>query len=84
GRALTLGEREGFVKLVADVEYKALLGAQIVGPNASELIHEIAVAMRSECTLECIAEAIHAHPTLAEAIREAALDGLGRALHIHR
>jgi dihydrolipoamide dehydrogenase len=84
GRALTLGEREGFVKLVADAEYKALLGAQIVGPNASELIHEIAVAMRSECTLECLAEAIHAHPTLAEAIKEAALDGLGRALHMHR
>ncbi|MEM2340838.1 MAG: dihydrolipoyl dehydrogenase [Candidatus Bathyarchaeia archaeon] len=84
GRALTLGERDGFVKLVADARYKALLGAQIVGPNASELIHEIAVAMRSECTLECLAEAIHAHPTLAEAIREAALDGLGRALHMHK
>ncbi len=84
GRALTLGEREGFVKLVADAEYKALLGAQIVGPNASELIHELAVAMRSECTLECLAEAIHAHPTLAEAIREAALDGLGKPLHKHK
>jgi dihydrolipoamide dehydrogenase len=84
GRALTLGEREGFVKLVADAEYKAILGAQIVGPNASELIHEIAVAMRSECALECLADVIHAHPTLAEAVKEAALDGLGRALHMHR
>jgi len=84
GRALTLGEREGFVKLVADAEYKAILGAQIVGPNASELIHEIAVAMRSECALECLADVIHAHPTLAEAVKEAALQGLGRALHMHR
>jgi dihydrolipoamide dehydrogenase len=82
GRARTSGETEGFVKIVRDKRYSELLGAHIVGPHASELISELVVGRHLETTVEEIERAMHPHPTLSEALAEAALAALGRALHI--
>jgi dihydrolipoamide dehydrogenase len=82
GRARTANETEGFVKIIRDKKYGEILGAHIVGSHASEMIHELAVARQNEYTVEEVDLAIHAHPTLSEAIAEAALDSLGRVLHI--
>jgi dihydrolipoamide dehydrogenase len=81
GRARTAGETEGFVKIVRDAKYGEILGAHIIGPHATELIHELAVARENEFTVEEVDLAIHAHPTLAEAVAEAALDSMGRMIH---
>ena len=75
-------ETEGFVKIIRDKKYGEILGAHIVGSHASELIHELAVARENEYTVEEVDLAIHAHPTLSEAIAEAALDSMGRVIHI--
>lgn len=82
GRALALGERDGFVKIVTDKETDEILGVHILGPNASNLISEAVVAMRLECTSEELSKAIHPHPSLSEAIMEAALDVSSGAIHI--
>jgi dihydrolipoamide dehydrogenase len=82
GRARTAGETEGFVKIIRDKKYGEILGAHIVGSHASELIHELAVARENEYTVEEVDLAIHAHPTLSEATAEAALDSMGRVIHI--
>ncbi|MBX6396048.1 MAG: dihydrolipoyl dehydrogenase [Alicyclobacillaceae bacterium] len=82
GRALTLADAEGFVKVVADKSSGEVLGVQIVGPEASDLIAEAALAIEMGATLEDIALTIHAHPTLGEIIMEAAEVGLGRPVHI--
>ena len=82
GRARTAGETEGFVKIIRDKKYGEILGAHIVGSHASEMIHELAVARENEYTVEEVDLAIHAHPTLSEAIAEAALDSMGRVVHI--
>jgi len=82
GRARTAGETEGFVKILRDTKYGEIVGAHIVGAHASEIIHELAVARANEYTVEEVDLAIHAHPTLSEAIAEAALDSMGRVLHI--
>jgi dihydrolipoamide dehydrogenase len=81
GRARTAGETEGFVKIIRDAKYGEILGAHIIGAHATEMIHELAVARENEYTVEEIDLAIHAHPTLSEAVAEAALDSLGRMLH---
>ncbi len=81
GRARTSGETEGFVKIIRDAQYGEILGAHIVGAHATELIHELVVARTNEFTVEEVDLAIHAHPTLAEAIAEATLDSLGRMIH---
>jgi len=81
GRARTSGETEGFVKIIRDAKYGEILGAHIVGAHATELIHELAVARENEFTVEEVDLAIHAHPTLAEAVAEAALDSMGRMIH---
>ena len=81
GRARTSGETEGFVKIIRDAKYGEILGAHIVGAHATELIHELVVARTNEFTVEEVDLAIHAHPTLAEAIAEATLDSLGRMIH---
>jgi len=81
GKALIHGEAEGFVKIVAEARYGEILGAHIVGPHASDLIAEAALAMRMEATLDEVIETIHPHPTLCEAFREAALAGEGRPIH---
>ncbi|HYT70040.1 MAG TPA: dihydrolipoyl dehydrogenase [Gemmatimonadales bacterium] len=82
GRARGTGETEGFVKIIRDKRYGEILGAHIVGGHASELIHELAVARENEYTVEEVELAIHAHPTMSEAVAEAALDSLGRVVHI--
>jgi dihydrolipoamide dehydrogenase len=82
GRARTSGETEGFVKIIRDSRYGEILGAHIIGSHATELLHELAVARENEFTVEEVDLAIHAHPTLSEAVAEACLDSLGRVLHI--
>jgi dihydrolipoamide dehydrogenase len=82
GRARAAMETDGFVKIIRGKRYGEILGAHVVASHASELIHELAVARENEYTVEEIDLAIHAHPTLSEAVAEAALDSLGRALHI--
>jgi dihydrolipoamide dehydrogenase len=82
GRARTAGETEGLVKVVRDKKYSEILGAHIVGSGASELIGEFVVGRHLETTAEEMDRAVHPHPTFSEAIAEAALASLGRALHI--
>lgn len=81
GRALTTGHDDGFVEVVADEESGFLLGAQIVGPEASELVAELGLAIEMGATLEDVASTIHTHPTLSEATMEAAEHALGHAVH---
>ncbi len=82
GRARTAGEADGFVKIVRDRKYSELLGAHMVGAHVSEMIAELVVGRHLETTVEDMDTAIHPHPTLSEAIAEAALAALGRAIHI--
>jgi dihydrolipoamide dehydrogenase len=82
GRARASNETEGFVKIIRDKKYGEILGAHIVGSHASEMIHELVVARENEYTVEEVDLAIHAHPTLSEATAEAALDSMGRVIHI--
>jgi len=82
GKAVAQGDTEGFVKVVADKATGELLGAHIVGPEATELIHEFAVGRTLEATLDEIIHTIHAHPTLSEAALEATLAALGHPIHI--
>jgi len=82
GRARTAGESDGLVKIIRGKKYGEILGAHISGPHATELIHELVVARANEYTVEEIELAIHAHPTLSEAVAEAALDAMGRVIHI--
>jgi len=81
GRALTLREHEGFVKIVADDKSGEILGVHIIGPRATDLISEAALAIRLEATVQEIANTIHPHPTLSEALKEAALDASDRSIH---
>ena len=81
GRARTMGESSGFVKFVCDAATNEILGCHIVGPNASELIAAIVIAMEFRASANDVGETVHAHPTLSEAVKEAALAALGRALH---
>ena len=80
-KAKIIGEAGGLVKYVSDSKYDELLGVHIVGPKATELIAESGVALSLEATSESIAKTIHAHPTLSEAVMEAAEDVLGHAIH---
>lgn len=82
GRALSVNEGEGFVKVIAEKGTGLVLGAQIVGPDASNIIAEIALAIEMGATLEDIELTIHAHPTLAEVTMEAAELALGRPIHV--
>ena len=82
GRAKAMDATAGFVKILSDKKTDTLLGAHIVGPKAGELIAEIVVAMELGASTEDIARTCHAHPTLSEAIREAALDSDGRVIHL--
>ncbi len=81
GKAQASGDTEGFVKLLFGKEHGELLGAHIIGDNATELIAEMGLALEMELTSEEIHSTIHAHPTLAEAIHEATLDADGHAIH---
>jgi dihydrolipoamide dehydrogenase len=81
GRARASMETDGFVKIIRDKRYGEILGAHIVASHASEMIHELAVARENEYTVEEVELTVHAHPTLSEAVAEAALDSLGRVIH---
>ncbi|MBI3977891.1 MAG: dihydrolipoyl dehydrogenase [Chloroflexi bacterium] len=81
GRALTLGETDGFVKIVADADTGEVLGVHILGPEATELIAEATLAIQIEATVEDLAATIHAHPSLAEAVHESALGHLEGSIH---
>lgn len=82
GKAVAIGETEGMVKLVFDAKYGELLGAHILGSDATELIAELVVAKRLETTAKDISRAVHAHPTLSEAVMEAAAAAYGEAINI--
>lgn len=81
GRARTAGETEGFVKIIRDKKYGEILGAHIVGAGASELVAEFVLGRHLESTVEELEKAMHPHPTLSEAIAEAALASMGRVIH---
>ena len=81
GKAMATGDTAGFVKLIFDSKYGELLGAHIVGSEATEMIAELNIAKSLEATWETIAMTMHAHPTMSEAIMEAALDAFGSAIH---
>jgi dihydrolipoamide dehydrogenase len=81
-KALVEGEREGFIKVVAEARYDEVLGVHMIGPHVTEGIAEAAATMRLETTAEELANTIHAHPTLAEALGEAAAAVAGRAIHL--
>jgi dihydrolipoamide dehydrogenase len=82
GRARTAGDTTGFVKFIADAETDELLGAHMIGPNVSELIQEAVQAFEYRGTSEDIGITVHSHPTLSEAVKEAALGVLGRPIHL--
>jgi dihydrolipoamide dehydrogenase len=81
-RARCSGDEEGLVKIIGEKSTGQLVGLHIIGPNASEMIHEGVVAIDRKMTLGHIAHASHAHPTCSEAIKEAALSSLGQAIHL--
>lgn len=81
GKASILGETEGLVKVVADERYGELLGVHIIGPHATDLIHEACVALNCEATVEELFRTVHAHPTLAEGVMEAAHGVFGNPIH---
>jgi dihydrolipoamide dehydrogenase len=81
GRAKIAGETEGFVKIVADKKYDEVLGVHMIGPRSTELVAEATLALRLECTVEELIRTIHAHPTMSEAVGEAAHATHGAAIH---
>jgi dihydrolipoamide dehydrogenase len=81
GRAKIAGETEGFVKIVAEKKYDEILGVHMIGPRATELVAEATLALRLECTIEELIRTIHAHPTMSEAVGEAAHATHGVAIH---
>jgi dihydrolipoamide dehydrogenase len=81
GRARIAGEIEGFVKIVAEKKYDEVLGVHMIGPRSTELVAEATLALRLECTVEELIRTIHAHPTMSEAIGEAAHAAHGAAIH---
>jgi len=82
GKAVAIGQTNGFVKIIFDEKYGELLGCHIIGANATDLISEISLARDLETTYNEIIKSIHPHPTLSEAIMEAASDAIGEAIHI--
>jgi dihydrolipoamide dehydrogenase len=81
GRARIAGETEGFVKIVFDKKYDEILGVHMIGQRSTELVAEATVALRLECTVEELIRTIHAHPTMSEAVGEAAHAAHGGAIH---
>lgn len=81
GKAVAVGSEEGFVKIISDKKWDQILGAQIVGPHATDLIAEVVIAIKLESTSEVLANTIHAHPTLSESVKEAAEDVDNLAIH---
>ncbi len=81
GKAMAIGEAEGFVKIITEPHYGEILGVHMVGPHVTDLIAEAVVAMANELTVDELVHSIHPHPTLSEVVQEAAYDALGRAIH---
>ena len=81
GKALIINGGEGLVKIISDARYGEVLGMHIIGPRATDLISEGALAIRLEATVDELISTIHSHPTVTETIREAALNAMGRAIH---
>ena len=82
GRARAGGNTDGFVKILSDAATDQVLGVHMIGPNVSEMIGELVLAMEFSASAEDVARTCHAHPTLSEAVKEAALAVDGRPLHI--
>jgi dihydrolipoamide dehydrogenase len=82
GKAKAAGHAEGFVKLVFDARYGVLLGAHMIGDHVTELVAELVTARKLETTAEELARAIHPHPTMSEAVMEAATAAFGAAVHL--
>jgi dihydrolipoamide dehydrogenase len=82
GKARILNQTEGFVKIVSDAKYDEVLGVHIIGPHATDLIAEACVGLQLEITTEELSHTVHAHPTLTEAVMEAAHATMGRAIHL--
>jgi dihydrolipoamide dehydrogenase len=80
-RARIAGETEGFVKIVYDTKYDEVLGVHMIGPRSTELVAEATLALRLECTVEELVRTIHAHPTMSEAVGEAAHAAHGAPIH---
>jgi dihydrolipoamide dehydrogenase len=78
GKALGEGESEGFVQMVAEQTTGRIVGCQIVGPHAVEIIHEVAVAMKHDLTVRELADTVHAHPTVSEVVRMACADAAAK------
>lgn len=81
GKAMAIEERDGFVKIVAEKKYGEVLGVHMIGPHVTDLIAAATAAIKLEATVEVMADTIHAHPTLAEAMHEAYEDAMGHAIH---
>jgi dihydrolipoamide dehydrogenase len=82
GKAMILEDTTGFVKVVADKKTEKVLGASMIGPNVTDIIHEMVLSVHAGVTVDQIAEMIHAHPTLSESIHEADEDVHKRAIHM--
>ncbi len=82
GKALAIGEAVGYIQIVADRNTDKVLGANMMGPHVTDLIHEIAVAIKNDLTVKQIGDTIHAHPTIGEALMEAAHDVHGESIHV--
>ena len=81
GKAMAIGEQDGFVKIVVDKKYGEVLGVHMIGPHVTDMLAAGVAALRLEATAEFMAETIHAHPTLSEAMLEAYEDACGHAIH---
>jgi dihydrolipoamide dehydrogenase len=81
GKAMAINQAVGLVKIVSEKKYGQILGAAICGPHASDLIHEVVVSIKLESTVEELMNTIHAHPSLSEAVMEAAQDVKGESVH---
>ena len=82
GKSLIINGGEGLVKIIADAKYEEVLGMHIIGPRATDLIAEGALALRLEATVDELISTIHSHPTVSESVRECALNVQKRAIHI--
>ena len=82
GKAIIANGGEGLVKIIADSKYGEVIGMHMIGPRATDLISEGALAIKLEATLDELIETIHSHPTVSETVREAALDAEGRVLNM--
>lgn len=81
GKALIINGGEGMVKIIAGKKYGEILGVHMIGPRATDLISEAAIAIGAELTVDEFIATIHSHPTVSETVREAALDVYGRCIH---